>query len=204
MDGTRPVGRPAHPTDRVALRQPTPRQRGAATELDQRAIRLILFILPFAIEGRTVMPAPDTLIEQYKAYLADVGNIGSRYTTAQSFYLSVVSALIGVVAFFAKDVDALRRYAWVAALVLGFIALICFVWWRTLSFYQALFGAKFAVLKKMEVAGGLYPVFEEEWTELKKKGEPKLVRDEKWIPLIIGIAAVAGVLLLLLVSVHLA
>jgi hypothetical protein len=179
-------------------------QRCAATEPDQPAIRLILFIQPFAIEGRTVMPVPDTLIEQYKAYLADVGNIGSRYTTAQSFYLSVVSALIGVVAFFAKDVDALRRYAWVAALVLGFIALICFVWWRTLSFYQELFGAKFAVLKKMEVAGGLYQVFEEEWTELKKRGEPKLVRDEKWIPLIIGIAAVAGVLLLLLVSIHLA
>jgi hypothetical protein len=149
------------------------------------------------------MPVPDTLIEQYKAYVADVGNIGSRYTTAQSFYLSVVSALIGVVAFFAKDADALRRYAWVAAPVMCFIALICFVWWRTLSFYQKLFGAKFAVLKKMEATGGLFKVFEEEWAELVARGSPTLVQDEKWIPLIIGIAAVIGLPLLLWVSTRL-
>jgi hypothetical protein len=33
------------------------------------------------------------LIEQYKAYLADVGNIGTRHENTRRFYLSIVSAL---------------------------------------------------------------------------------------------------------------
>jgi hypothetical protein len=37
-------------------------------------------------------------MDQYKAYLADLGNVGSRYATANGFYLSIISALLGVLA----------------------------------------------------------------------------------------------------------
>jgi|KBSMisStaDraftv2_1062788.scaffolds.fasta_scaffold1966301_2 hypothetical protein len=42
--------------------------------------------------GSPTFTASDWL-EQYKAYLADLGNVGSRYTTANGFYLPVISAL---------------------------------------------------------------------------------------------------------------
>jgi hypothetical protein len=141
------------------------------------------------------MPGPD-IVEQYKAYVADVGNIGSRYATAQTFYLSVVSALIAVVAFAGKDAAAFQKYVWViAAFVMFFIALICYVWWRTLNFYNDLFAAKFEVLRKIEKTGALFPIFADEWAELQKRNARGLVRDEKSIPLVIGIAAVAGFIL---------
>ncbi len=42
------------------------------------------------------LPAPS--IEQYKAYLGDLGNIGTRRFTSNGFYLSVITALLGVLA----------------------------------------------------------------------------------------------------------
>jgi len=38
------------------------------------------------------------MLELYKAYIGDLGNIGGRYATANGFYLSVVTALIAVLA----------------------------------------------------------------------------------------------------------
>ncbi len=37
-------------------------------------------------------------LDQYKAYLDDLGNIGTRYTTANGFYVSIVSALLAILA----------------------------------------------------------------------------------------------------------
>ena len=42
-------------------------------------------------------------IEQYKAYMQDVANIGSRHETARGFYLSVLTALLAFVALSGKD-----------------------------------------------------------------------------------------------------
>jgi hypothetical protein len=39
------------------------------------------------------------VLEQYKSLVDDVGNIGTRYATANGFYLSVVTALLGVLAY---------------------------------------------------------------------------------------------------------
>jgi hypothetical protein len=135
-----------------------------------------------------------TLLEQYKAYIADLGNIGTRYTTAQSFYLSVVSALTGVVAFFAKDAGALQKYIWVVALMMIFIALICYVWLRTLDFYEKLFQAKFAVLKSMEAAskGDLFNVYSDESNKLDGA---RLINHEKALPVIVGLAALVGLVI---------
>ena len=44
----------------------------------------------------TPTPAPKVTIEQYKAYIQDLGNIGTRYTTSNAFYLSVITALLGI------------------------------------------------------------------------------------------------------------
>jgi hypothetical protein len=135
--------------------------------------------------------SPDTLLEQYKAYMGDLGNIGSRYATSQTFYMSVVSGLIAVVAFAAKETPFSKHAALITAVVLAFIALICLEWWRTLTFYGLNFGAKFAVLKKMEEQG-LYPIFTEEWNELQNRKSTQLVTTERTVPVIVGVAAALG------------
>jgi hypothetical protein len=123
------------------------------------------------------------VVEQYKAYVVDLGNIGSRYATTQTFYLSVVSGLIAVVAFAGKDAGAFQKYAGIIAFfVTASIAVICYVWWRALDFYYRLFGAKFAVLKQIEKEMDLFKVFDWEWFELKKRGYFSLVTHEKFTP----------------------
>ncbi len=41
----------------------------------------------------------NTIVEQYKAYLSDFGNIGTRYAAANTFYITIISGLIAVFSF---------------------------------------------------------------------------------------------------------
>ena len=112
--------------------------------------------------------APDTLLAQYNAYMADLGNIGSRYSTSQTFYMSVVTGLVAVIAF-AKDSPFSGYGKLITLAVLVFLALLCLAWWKTLSFYHDHFAAKLAVLKKMEGQGTLFPIFHEEGDICRRK-----------------------------------
>jgi hypothetical protein len=134
---------------------------------------------------------PKALADQYKAYMGDLSSIGSRYSAAQGFYMSVVSALIAFAAFAAKDSPFNKYVAATTAAVLVFVALVCLAWRGTLFFYRNLFAAKFVILKKIEQQG-LYPMYQEEWTELQKRKATGLVMSEEKIPLIVGFAAVIG------------
>src|SRR5262249_45822617 len=42
---------------------------------------------------------PQHIVEQYKAYVVDIGNLGVRYTTIQGLYVSIVAALVGLLSF---------------------------------------------------------------------------------------------------------
>jgi len=89
-------------------------------------------------------------IEQYKAYMQDVANIGSRHETARAFYLSVLSALLAFVALAGTDgpLSDISSNLFVV-ISLGAIA-ICVLWFlQTLSF-GALYSAKLEQLHKME------------------------------------------------------
>src|ERR1700716_3513497 len=67
---------------------------------------------------------PNHIVEQYKAYLTDLGNIGSRFGTVQVFYLTIVAALIGVLSL--KDTNrSVRNFlSPVSVVVFLFIAVI--------------------------------------------------------------------------------
>ena len=134
---------------------------------------------------------PEALQAQYNAYMADLGRVGSRYSTSQTFYMSVVTGLVAVVTF-AKDSPFSGHVNLITASVLFFLGLICFAWWKTLSFYHDHFAAKLAVLKKMEGQGTLFPIFHEEWDILQAKKTNQLIATERLVPLIVGIAAFIG------------
>ena len=44
-------------------------------------------------------PVPTHIIEQYKVYVTDLGNVGAQLATTQTFYLTIISALIAVLTF---------------------------------------------------------------------------------------------------------
>jgi hypothetical protein len=91
------------------------------------------------------------ILEQYKSLVSDVGNVGTRYATANGFYLSVLTALLGVLAYVGAGKPIDQTTYPVIALVALFAMGICWIWYRTIRFYGRLFGAKFAVLKELEL-----------------------------------------------------
>lgn len=111
---------------------------------------------------------PTSLIEQYKAYITDLGNVGSRYATANGFYVSTVSALLAILAFARPAEDRSVLGAIVRIVIPGVACLVCWIWRRTIIYYAALFQTKFTVLREMEQQGGLFPTYarDEYWLNL--------------------------------------
>lgn len=140
------------------------------------------------ISGKTL----DVCLEQYKAYLADLGNIGTRYATLQGFYVSVIAALLTLLAL--ADTNKLFFKIETSELIVVclFSIALCFVWSLTIHFYGRLFRAKFAILKALECSLA-YHCFEEEYKQL----EPKhfLTKIEAWIPIVLTLffAAMAAI-----------
>jgi hypothetical protein len=142
---------------------------------------------------------PDTKLDQYKSYLLDMGGVGTRYSTANGFYLSVLTALVGILALTegSKPLGQMRL-----GVVIGvpLVAIsICWIWYRTVSFYTKLFAIKLTVLRQLEADLSAQPFHE----ELKASAnlEP-LTKNEGRVPVVIGVlfgavALTAGLLRLL-------
>jgi hypothetical protein len=132
----------------------------------------------------------DQWLDQYKAYLADLGNVGSRYATANAFYLSVISALLGILAL-TESTKLLgmvpRSTLWVVCL---FASVICIVWTRTLGFYRRLFAAKFQVIDQLE-AHLPHACFANEYRFLQAKGATNLLRIDRFAPIVLMLFFIA-------------
>lgn len=90
------------------------------------------------------------ILELYRTYVTDLGNIGTRYATANGFYLSVISVMLGILAFTEADKPLNQVDFIVVVGVPLFGCVICWIWLKTLDFYSTLFLTKFTVLRKME------------------------------------------------------
>ena len=103
----------------------------------------------------------DVCLEQYKAYMGDLGNIGTRYATVQGFYVSVITALLSVLALAEANKVFGQLPTSTLVVVCLFAIALCIVWAVTIRFYRKLFDAKFAVLNALE-ANLAYRCFDEE------------------------------------------
>ena len=139
--------------------------------------------------------AHDVCLEQYKAYLADLGNIGTRYATLQGFYVSVIAALLSLLAL--SDTGKLFGKIETKELIVVclFSIVLCIIWSVTIHYYGRLFLAKFTVLKALE-SHLAYPCFDEEYKLLVPK--PFLTKIEAKIPIVLTLffAAIALVRLM--------
>lgn len=137
-------------------------------------------------------PSPPPVLDQYKAYLQDLGNIGTRYATEKGFYLSVITALLGVLTAFGGAQSSLR----IAVPV--FAILVCLVWWESVGYYSRLFHAKFNVLREMEKQGQLFPIFERESFFLSEAKSRSVLKNDRNVPILMGFLFFVVVLVSLL------
>jgi hypothetical protein len=148
-----------------------------------------------------VVPPPRTppYLEQYKAYLGDLGNIGTRYTTSNGFYLSVVTALLGILAYTTTNGAFASSQSYLAVTVPAFAMLVCWIWWRTIAYYHNLFTAKFKVLCEIENQGQLFPVYTSEYKFIADGRPPRsLLANDRLVPLLLALLFLAVLLYMVL------
>src|SRR5882762_10031954 len=108
------------------------------------------------------------LLEQYKVYLEMVDRISGRRQAANSYFLSVNTALLGFVGYLTTKEPV--EYLW----LLGIAGVaLSFAWQRLILSYQGLNTAKFAVVHAIEKS---LPVslYDAEWEALGRGRNKKL------------------------------
>lgn len=135
------------------------------------------------------------LLDQYKLYVEMADNISARRAQANQFYISVLSALLAVVALVGKLSGSgeagrpeLVNIAFLAVSVLGLV--LCVVWFVNLMSYRQLNSGKFLVIHEME-ARLPFPCYDREW-ELLKRGREwgaylPLTTVERYVPAIVAV-----------------
>ena len=115
-------------------------------------------LVPF--DTAKIPAVPSHIIEQYKIYVTDLGTYESQLASMQTVYLTLIGALISVLAF-KEAIRPIEDYAHpVSIAVFVFIAAICAVWSATAFLNKDVFSAKFKLLNDMETTiPGLYPMF---------------------------------------------
>jgi len=126
------------------------------------------------------------VLEIYKMFVEMADRVSQRRQSANSFYLTVNTGIIGGTAYLSRS-DA--SYLDTFALSLAGIA-ICFLWVQGVRSYKLLNSAKFEVIHTLEERLPVSP-FKDEWTYLTKDGDGKKHKPfneiEKRVPIVLGI-----------------
>ncbi len=115
--------------------------------------------------GRADPQAPAGLIDQYKLAVEMADRVSARRATANSFFLTVQTALVTASGF-------VQRERWALAAT-GLI--VAAAWWLTLRSYRMLNSAKFKVITTIEDSLPASP-FQDEWAILDHKNGPLRAR----------------------------
>ena len=139
-------------------------------------------------------PAPEPpnpqVIEQYKAKLTDLGNLGTRQTAMTTYYVSILSALLGVFAFKDRALAEIDPAIVLAIAVPG--VLVSLLWYSGVAFFRNLFRAKLQVMEEMEKVLP-FQTFSAEFAKMKASGRASWLWWERFAPLIFA-ALFAGIL----------
>lgn len=131
----------------------------------------------------TAQPTSNFIVEQYKAKLTDLGNLGSRQTAMSAYYVSVLTALVGVFAF--KDRALADVDGTVLFMICGAGFLVSCLWYSSLGFFRSLFRAKLKVLGEMERSMP-FQTFEQEFQSMKQQGNASWLWIERMVPAVFG------------------
>ena len=87
------------------------------------------------------------LFEQYKLYLEMADRISSRRQSANTFFLTLNTALISITAY-AKELFGTDFFFYFLVSISGMF--LCYIWYRLVLSYKNLNSAKFKVIAKIE------------------------------------------------------
>jgi hypothetical protein len=114
------------------------------------------------------------IVEQYKAYVSDLGALGAQFGTTQTFYLTVVSGLLALLALkeAGRPIQELQTEVSIGVFLL--VTIICASWFITELRFDDIFSAKFRVLCHVERSypAELFPLFTEQSQLYRPPGTP--------------------------------
>lgn len=111
----------------------------------------------------------DQILEQYKVYLEMADRISTRRQSANSFFLSINTALVALTSYLALGQSKGTGY-WLIA-VAGIV--LSYMWYRLVRSYKDLNTAKFKVIHEIECKLPLAP-YDAEWEAVGRGKAPKL------------------------------
>lgn len=145
------------------------------------------------------LDANATLIEQYKIYVEMADRVSSRRALANTFFLTLNSAVITALAIFWERPASGGK--WWLVLPWAAVLIECLAWFWTLRSYRQLNSAKYQVIGVMETRLPASPYWAAEWKALGEGRNPAvywpLSHVEQLIPLLFaGLYTVALVAVL--------
>jgi len=137
----------------------------------------------------------DHLIEQYKLYVEMADKISERRANANSFFLTVITALIsiiGLISGFGTQTVNVFNFWIIVVPIVGLI--LCYSWYRIIESYRKLNSGKFKVIHEIERKLPL-ALYHGEWIMLGQGNNSQLYRPlthvEKWVPMMFALLLVA-------------
>ena len=122
------------------------------------------------------------LLDQYKLYVEMADRISQRRATANTYFLSLNSAILGFVGYL--SVKDSGEYSWLLAS--GGVAL-SWLWRMLITSYSNISAAKFAIIHRIEKRLAIRP-YEAEWEAMGRGSSPELYRHlgrmERGVPLV--------------------
>lgn len=110
------------------------------------------------------------LLDIYKLYVDMADRISSRRQSANSFFLTVNTAIIAIVGYVQMGIEKSAEFYWIVNIA-GII--LCFLWYRIIRSYKHLNSAKFKVIRAIEQHLPISP-YNAEWEALGQGKEPKI------------------------------
>ena len=133
------------------------------------------------------------LFEQYKIYLEMADRISARRMLANSFFVSVNTALVAVVAMMVKERVVVNNWLIIISPLIAVLAL-CYVWYEIIRAYRQLNSGKFQVIHEIEKILPIKP-YHAEWIALRKGEDKKkyfpLSHIEKYVPILFAVIYVS-------------
>lgn len=113
----------------------------------------------------------DHCLEIYKIYVGTADKISERRQTANSFFLSINTAIVGLVSYLQAGSNE-KTFLGFYLLVSTAGMLICYIWYRLILSYKQINSGKFKVIHQIEEQLPLSP-YNAEWEMLGRGEDPK-------------------------------
>ena len=129
------------------------------------------------------------LLEQYKMYVEMADRVSARRQQVGSFYISILSGLLGLLAINNKELfSGSQNIVLLSISILGIT--LCILWNANINSYKQLNSLKFKVIHEME-ANLPFACYEREWEILKESKSNvryfRLTAIEKYVPFVLCI-----------------